>query len=104
MATLTRRHAATQVGLTCLALTWLNPHVYLDTVFLLGSVAAAQGDRRWVFAAGAALASVLWFVGLAYGARLLSRWLATARAWRLLDAAIAMVMLALGISLALPAG
>ena len=104
VATLTRRDAATQVALTCLALTWLNPHVYLDTVFLLGSVAAAHGDRRWLFAAGATLASALWFFGLAFGARLLGRWLATARAWRLLDAAIAVVMLALGASLALPAG
>ena len=55
---------------TAFALTWLNPHVYLDTVLLLGSIANQHGDvGRWWFAAGAAVASVLWFVGLGYGAR-----------------------------------
>ncbi|MBZ4487930.1 LysE/ArgO family amino acid transporter [Microbacterium sp. cx-55] len=89
------------VILTCLALTWLNPHVYLDTVFLLGSVAATQGDGRWWFAAGAATASVVWFFGLAYGARHLGRWLATPRAWRILDALIAVVMVAIAVGLLL---
>lgn len=87
---------------TCLALTWLNPHVYLDTVFLLGSVANSHGDGRWAFAAGAALASVVWFFALAYGARWLGRWLATARAWRILDAVIAVVMVGIAVSLVLP--
>ena len=86
---------------TCLALTWLNPHVYLDTVFLLGTVANSHGDDRWLFAAGAMLASVVWFFGLAYGARLLGRWLSTPRAWRILDAVIALVMIGLGVSLVL---
>lgn len=90
------------VVLTCLALTWLNPHVYLDTVFLLGSVASTHGDARWLFAAGAMAASVVWFFGLAFGARLLGRWLSTPRAWRILDAVIAVVMIALGVSLVLP--
>ena len=61
-----RRHATRAllpVVLTCLALTWLNPHVYLDTVFLLGTVANTHGDARWVFAAGAMVASVVWFFG-----------------------------------------
>ncbi|NED85578.1 LysE family transporter, partial [Streptomyces sp. SID11233] len=53
--------------LTCLALTWLNPHVYLDTVLLLGSVASDRGSLRWVFALGAMLASLVWFAGLGYG-------------------------------------
>ncbi|WP_312854958.1 LysE/ArgO family amino acid transporter [Agromyces agglutinans] len=88
--------------LTCLALTWLNPHVYLDTVFLLGSVANTHGDDRWVFALGASLASIIWFFGLAYGARGLGRWLSGPRAWRILDAIIAVVMVALGVSLVLP--
>jgi len=101
VSTLTRQASATQIALTTLALTWLNPHVYLDTVFLLGSVSATHGDQRWVFAAGAMLASVLWFFGLAYGARLLNRWLRTARAWRVLDAGIALVMLGLALNLAL---
>jgi len=90
------------VVLTCLALTWLNPHVYLDTVFLLGTVANTHGDQRWVFAAGAMLASVVWFFGLAFGARYLGRWLSTPRAWRILDAVIAVVMIGLGVSLVLP--
>ncbi|AWB96730.1 amino acid transporter [Agromyces badenianii] len=89
-------------ALTCLALTWLNPHVYLDTVFLLGSVANGHGDERWAFAAGAGLASLVWFFGLAYGARLLGRVLASPRAWRVLDGLIALVMVTLGVLLVLP--
>ena len=88
--------------LTCLALTWLNPHVYLDTVFLLGSVANTHGDGRWAFAAGAGIASIAWFFGLAYGARLLGGVLASPRAWRVLDGVIAVVMIGLGVSLVLP--
>jgi L-lysine exporter family protein LysE/ArgO len=90
------------VVLTCLALTWLNPHVYLDTVFLLGTVANTHGDHRWLFAAGAMAASVIWFFGLAFGARYLGRWLSTPRAWRILDGIIAIVMIGLGVSLVLP--
>jgi L-lysine exporter family protein LysE/ArgO len=90
------------VVLTCLALTWLNPHVYLDTVFLLGTVANTHGDERWLFAAGAMAASIIWFFGLAFGARYLGRWLSTPRAWRILDAVIAVVMIGLGVSLVLP--
>lgn len=90
------------VLLTCLALTWLNPHVYLDTVFLLGSVASTHGDTRWWFAAGAMLASLAWFFALALGARHLGRVLATPRAWRILDGIIAVVMLAIAISLVWP--
>jgi L-lysine exporter family protein LysE/ArgO len=90
------------VVLTALALTWLNPHVYLDTVVLLGSVANTHGaDGRWAFALGACLASVVWFAALGYGSRQLSRWLATPLAWRILDGIIAVVMLTLAVSLAL---
>lgn len=85
-----------------LALTWLNPHVYLDTVLMLGSIAATYGDARWLFAAGAILASVLWFTALGYGARGLARWLNTPRAWRILDGVIAVVMTAIAISLVVP--
>lgn len=85
-----------------LALTWLNPHVYLDTVLMLGSIAATHGDARWLFAAGAMLASVLWFTALGFGARGLARWLNTARAWRILDALIALVMIVIAISLVVP--
>ena len=97
-----RRTTLAAAVLTCLALTWLNPHVYLDTVFLLGSVANTHGDGRWAFAAGAGAASIVWFFGLAYGARLLGGVLGSARAWRVLDAVIAVVMIALGVSLVLP--
>ena len=89
------------VVLTALALTWLNPHVYLDTVFLLGSIAGTHGDARWLFGAGAMAASVAWFTALGFGARYLSRWLSTPRAWRWLDAGIAVVMVAIGLSLVL---
>lgn len=89
----------TTVVLTTLALTWLNPHVYLDTVLMLGSIAATHGDQRWVFAAGAISASILWFAALGYGARRLSERLNTPRAWRILDAAIAVIMIGIAISL-----
>jgi L-lysine exporter family protein LysE/ArgO len=83
----------------CLALTWLNPHVYLDTVLLLGSVAGSHGSHRWQFAGGAVLGSVLWFGALGYGARLLRPLFARPGAWRVLDALIAVVMALLGLGL-----
>ncbi|MFH9138755.1 LysE/ArgO family amino acid transporter [Streptomyces sp. NPDC017524] len=91
------------VVLTCLAMTWLNPHVYLDTVFLLGSVAADRGPLRWTFGLGAILASVCWFAALGFGARLLSGVLARPSAWRVLDALVAVTMIGLGAKLALSA-
>jgi L-lysine exporter family protein LysE/ArgO len=82
------------VALTALALTWLNPHVYLDTVVLLGSLSAAQGDpQRWAFGAGAMAASVVWFSLIGFGARALSGLLRRPAAWRVLDSAIAIQML-----------
>jgi L-lysine exporter family protein LysE/ArgO len=89
---------AVTVG-TCLALTWLNPHVYLDTVVLLGSLSGTYGDQRWWFAAGAAVGSVLWFAGLGFGARLLRPVFARPAAWRVLDGLIAVVMAVLAGSL-----
>jgi len=78
----------------------LNPHVYLDTVVLLGAVGGQQhGDGRIEFAVGAMSASVLWFFGLAYGARLLAPLFARAAAWRILDGLIAVVMWVLAVSL-----
>ncbi|MFJ8506157.1 LysE/ArgO family amino acid transporter [Streptomyces avermitilis] len=85
--------------LTCLALTWLNPHVYLDTVFLLGSIAADRGPLRWTFGLGAALASLCWFAALGFGSRLLGRFLARPSAWRVLDALVAATMLTMGATL-----
>ncbi|MGO2931289.1 L-lysine exporter [Microbacterium sp.] len=91
------------VVLTTLALTWLNPHVYLDTVVMLGSVAATHGDDRWVFAAGAIAASILWFAALGYGARRLSKRLSTPRSWRIVDAMIALIMIGIAVSLVVQA-
>ena len=82
--------------LTCLALTWLNPHVYLDTVLLLGSAGNSYGSGRWFFAAGAATGSAIWFSGLGFGARRLARFFARPRAWSVLDAIIAVTMMVLG--------
>lgn len=93
------RPAAWPVVATALALTWLNPHVYLDTVVLLGSVAGTHGAQRWWFGAGAVAASVVWFSALGYGARLLRPVFARPGAWRVLDGAIAVVMLAIAASL-----
>ncbi len=86
--------------LTCMGLTWLNPHVYLDTVLLLGSVAAGYGTHRWMFAIGAGTASVLWFCGLGFGARFARPLFARPLAWRVLDSAIAVTMIILGIRIA----
>ncbi|MFD7556897.1 LysE/ArgO family amino acid transporter [Streptomyces sp. NPDC059533] len=91
--TRTGRRAAV---LTCLAMTWLNPHVYLDTVLLLGSLAADRGDLRWAFGIGAGLASLTWFSTLGYGARLLSGLLSRPSAWRVLDGLVAATMVTMG--------
>ncbi|MEV6347795.1 LysE/ArgO family amino acid transporter [Actinoplanes sp. NPDC051851] len=88
--------------LTCLALTYLNPHVYLDTVLLLGTV-AQQHPHRWLFGLGAAAASLVWFTGLGMGAHRLAPLLARPGAWRVLDGLIAMVMGGIAITLAIPA-
>lgn len=101
-------HAATgttatrsQVAVRTLALTLLNPHVYLDTVLLLGSVAASHGSTgRWWFALGACAGSIAWFTGLGYAARAASRVFARPRAWQVLDVLIGVTMLAIAGSLA----
>jgi len=83
------------------ALTWLNPHVYLDTVLLVGSIANTHGaSGRWWFATGACLASVLWFSGLGFGAGLASPLLARPRAWQVLDVLIGVTMLGIAVMLA----
>ena len=87
--------------LTCLALTYLNPHVYLDTVVLLGTLANEHSDQRWLFGVGAVTASLVWFVSLGLGARRLSGLFATPLTWRILDGLIAITMTGLGASLAL---
>jgi L-lysine exporter family protein LysE/ArgO len=81
---------------TCLALTFLNPHVYLDTVVLIGAISARyQPPRDAAFGAGAALASAVWFFGLAYGARIVAPLFARKNAWRLFDSLVALVMWAI---------
>jgi L-lysine exporter family protein LysE/ArgO len=85
--------------LLTLALTWLNPHFYLDAVLMLGTVANSFGTDRWWFLAGTLVASVLWFFGLGYGARLLRGLFARPTAWRVLDSAIAVIMGGLGVVL-----
>ena len=90
------------IAVRALALTWLNPHVYLDTVLLLGSIANHEGPTgRWWFALGACVASTVWFCGLGYGARLAARLLASPRAWQILDVLIGLTMLAIALKLAL---
>jgi len=85
-----------------LAFTFLNPHVYLDTVILVGALAAAwPGEQRVAFAAGAMSASFIWFFALGYGARLLAPLFERQIAWRVLDGFIALVMATLAISLLL---
>ena len=85
---------------TIAALTFLNPHVYLDTVVLLGSISARhEGWARVAFAVGAATASAVWFFSLAFGARLLAPLFARPMAWRVLDLVIAFVMAAIAVSL-----
>lgn len=97
-----RSPRAGAIALTCLALTWLNPHVYLDTVVLLGSIASTHGDGRWAFGAGAAIASILWFTALGVGARTLAPLFARPVAWRVLDGLVAAVMVVVAVTLLLP--
>jgi L-lysine exporter family protein LysE/ArgO len=85
---------------TIAAITWLNPHVYLDTVVLLGSLAAQYPGREWVFGLGAASGSLLFFAALGYGARLLSPVFARPGAWRVLDLVVAAVMWTIALSIA----
>lgn len=82
------------------AFTLLNPHVYLDTVVLVGAVGAQQpAAARGEFLFGAGLASVLWFSALGFGARLLAPWFAQARSWRILDGVVGVTMLLLAAAL-----
>ncbi len=93
------RSARVGVVAACLAFTWLNPAVYLDTVVLLGSVANSRPGHQWWFGAGAALGSVLWFVALGYGSRVLARALSDPKMWRILDGCVAAVMTATALRL-----
>ena len=87
------------VVLSVLGFTWLNPHVYLDTVLLVGSIGSHFGNQRWLFAFGAALASAIWFIALGYGSKAAARVMARPITWRILDIFIAVVMTSIAISL-----
>ncbi|NCT66698.1 MAG: LysE family transporter [Rhodanobacteraceae bacterium] len=92
-----------RVVLACLGFTLLNPHVYLDTVVLLGSLSTRyDGHGRWAFAGGACSASALWFAALGYGARGLLPVFRSPRAWRVFDLLVAVFMLTLAALLVLP--
>jgi len=86
--------------LTCLAFTWLNPHVYLDTVVLLGSI-SSQYPNKLAFALGGITASFVFFFSLGFGARLLAPFFARPLAWRILDALVGALMWAIAVKLLL---
>jgi len=89
-----------KVLLTVLAMTYLNPHVYLDTVIFVGSLANQFESQRWYFALGACIASGIWFSAIGYGARSASHLMSKPLFWRVLDSAIAAIMFTLAITLA----
>jgi len=88
------------VASTTLAFTFLNPHVYLDTVLLLGSIGTQYGGGRWLFAAGACTGSIAWFAGLGFGARAIAPLMSRPTTWRVLDLLIGIVMLGVAFSVA----
>jgi L-lysine exporter family protein LysE/ArgO len=88
-----------QILLVCLALTWLNPHVYLDTVVLIGSISTQFEQSKLYFALGAITASWLFFFSLGYGARLLTPIFENPKAWKVLDGLIALIMWSIALSL-----
>ncbi len=91
---------AKKVAASVLGFTLLNPHVYLDTVILVGSIGNQFGDQRWWFGLGAMAASFVWFFGLGYGAKAASRFMTKPVFWRVLDTAIGAIMFSIAILLA----
>jgi L-lysine exporter family protein LysE/ArgO len=89
-----------KVVTTVLALTLLNPHVYLDTVILVGSIGNQFGENKWFFGVGAMLASVVWFTSVGYGAKAASSLMSKPIFWRVLDTVIAVIMFGIAITLA----
>lgn len=94
--------SALKVASICLAFTWLNPHVYLDTVFLLGSISTQYVSQISAFTLGAISASFVFFFTLGYGARILIPLFQKPQAWKFLEALIGLIMLSLAIILLLP--
>jgi L-lysine exporter family protein LysE/ArgO len=84
---------------TTLAFTFLNPHVYIDTVLLIGSIGNQYGHSRWIFATGAGASSVLWFSTIGFGARYASRFMAKPITWRILDSIIGVVIVLVALKL-----
>lgn len=92
--------SAKKVALAVLGFTFLNPHVYLDTVILLGSIGNQFGADKWAFGFGAAFGSVVWFTSIGYGARLASRFMTKPIFWKVLDSIIAVIMISIALMLA----
>lgn len=92
-------HSLRRIVLTLLAFTWLNPHVYIDTVVLIGSLSAQYPGREWVFGAGAMTGSVVFFSSLGYGARLLAPIFERPISWQILDVIIGVVMWTIALTL-----
>ena len=97
----TQSSSARKVILAVLGFTFLNPHVYLDTVILLGSIGNQFGADRWWFALGAAIGSVVWFSSIGFGAKAASRFMSKPIFWKILDSIIAVVMFSIALFLAL---
>ena len=96
----TNEKSVITVLLSLFTFTFLNPHVYLDTVILLGSIANQFSDHRWYFALGASIASLMWFTTIGYGARSASKYMTRPAFWKILDSIIALIMFSIAISLA----
>lgn len=88
-----------RIILLCLAFTWLNPHVYLDTVVLMGSISTQYALHKWWFALGAVVSSWLFFFSLGYGAKFLLPWFQSPKAWKILDLIIGLIMWGIAFSL-----
>ena len=88
------------IVLSLIGFTFLNPHVYLDTVILVGSVANQFHSDRWYFALGASIGSILWFTSIGYGAQAASKYMSRPIFWKVLDIIIAIVMFSVAILLA----
>lgn len=101
-AGLLKQGGAKEIILIIMGISLLNPHVYLDTVVLIGGLSASYGDvGKYYFGAGAMIASFIWFFALGYGARLLTPLFAKPRAWQILDILIGLTMWAIALSLIL---
>ena len=96
----TQSGSAKKVALAVLGFTWLNPHVYLDTVILLGSIGNQFGEDKWWFALGASLGSIIWFSGIGFGAKAASGLMKKPIFWKILDLIIAAIMFGIAILLA----